>query len=345
MNVLRRYLVLPIFVALLVTGCTAVVGDEVDVAALPTLTPSPVMTVTPALGAGGQPGYPNQPLTPTITLTPAQATQALGPTSTLNPAAFPTINPNLPTTVAPTVSYFVATPEHAREGEPVMLIWTTEGGTDAAVYRLNADSTPGQTWVVDLEGSLTVTPRDGFSMETYVLAVTNGVATVEQSLTFDVLCGRTWFFQPQPEDLCPTADPLRANAVMQEFEHGRMIRLASTGEIVVLFDDFPTSAGAQNPAWLRVADPYTEGALVEDPSIEPPPGLVEPERGFGMIWRDTPGVRDRLGWAVGPEQPYTSTQQTTQTPLGEQIFFTDPLDQVITLIPAQQGWLVAGFVD
>jgi hypothetical protein len=343
MNDLYRRLVLMIVAALLITGCSAVVGSEFDVAALPTLTPSPAMTIAPVLGAGQ--GDSNEAPTATITLTPGPATQALGPTSTINPAAFPTTNPNQPTTAAPTIAYFVATPEEARAGEPVMLIWTTEGGTDAAVYRLNADSTPGQTWVVDLEGSLTVTPRDGFSTETYVLAVTNGVATVEQSLTLSVQCSRTWFFQPAPDDLCPAADPLRTDAITQEFEHGRMVRLASTGEIVVLFDDFPTSAGAQNPAWLRVADPYSEGAPIDDPSIEPPPGLLEPERGFGLIWRDTPGVRDRLGWAVGPEQPYTATQQSSQTPLGEQLFFTDFLDQVITLVPAQQGWLVAGFAD
>ena len=69
------------------------------------------------------------------------------------------------------------------------------------------------------------------------------------------------------------------------------------------------------------------------------------ERGFGMVWRDTPGVRDRLGWAIGAEQFYAATQQSSPTALGEQLFFTDPLDQVITLVPAQQGWLVAGFVD
>lgn len=344
MNVVHRRLISLIAAALVVVGCSAVVGNEVEVASLPTLTPSPALTLLPAAGAGGQSGSADQPV-PTITLTPAPPTLALGPTSTFDPAAFPTANPNQPTTAAPTISYFVATPEEAHSGEPVMLIWTTEGGTDAAIYRLNADNTPGQTWGVDLEGSLTVIPRDGFTTETYVLAVTNGIATVEQPLTLSVLCGQTWFFQPAPDDLCPAADPLRAEAILQEFEQGRMVRLASTGEIVVLFDDFPTSAGAQNPAWLQVVDPYVEGSPVEDPAIEPPPGLLEPERGFGLVWRETPGVRDRLGWAVSPEESYTATQQSAQAPQGEQLFFTDPLDQVITLVPGQQGWLVAGFVD
>ncbi len=28
----------------------------------------------------------------------------------------------------------------------------------------------------------------------------------------------------------------------------------------------------------------------------PPAGLVEPILGFGKVWREQPGVRDRLGW-------------------------------------------------
>ena len=343
-SIRRLFILLP--VVLLVTGCSAVTGEEPPVAMLPTLTPSPVLTLTPAIGSdGGQPADPNQPLTPTITLSPVPPTAALGPTTTVDPAAIPTVNPNQPVIAGPNIVYFVATPDEAREGEPVMLIWSTEGAADAAVYRLNEDGTPGQTWAVEVEGSLSVVPRDGFASESFVLAVTNGISTVEQTLTFDVQCGKVWFFLPDPDDLCPIDDPVQSDAALQEFEQGRMFRLGSTNEVIMLFDDFPTVAGTQNPAWLRIPDPYSEGLPVEDPAIEAPSGLLEPERGFGQVWRDTPGVRDRLGWATGPEQPYTTTYQSAPTPLGEQIFFTDTLDQVITLVPEQRGWLVAGFAD
>jgi hypothetical protein len=48
-----------------------------------------------------------------------------------------------------------------------------------------------------------------------------------------------------------------------------------------------------------------------DPSIEPPPGRYQPIRGFGMVWREQPGVRDRLGWAVEPETGYETAIQRT----------------------------------
>lgn len=34
----------------------------------------------------------------------------------------------------------------------------------------------------------------------------------------------------------------------------------------------------------------------------PPAGLYTPVRGFGKIWREQPGVRSTLGWALGPER-------------------------------------------
>lgn len=61
-----------------------------------------------------------------------------------------------------------------------------------------------------------------------------------------------------------------------------------------------------------------EGGLYEsfqdtfDPSVDPinsgatpPPGLLEPNLGFGKLWRQQPGVRDRLGWSKSPEMSGT----------------------------------------
>ena len=38
-----------------------------------------------------------------------------------------------------------------------------------------------------------------------------------------------------------------------------------------------------------------------DPNIHPPAGLRQPVRGFGLIWRDNPQVRDGVGWAIEEE--------------------------------------------
>jgi hypothetical protein len=47
-----------------------------------------------------------------------------------------------------------------------------------------------------------------------------------------------------------------------------------------------------------------------DPEVDPvrggetpPDDLVEPMLGFGKVWRDQPGIRERLGWATASEDP------------------------------------------
>ena len=45
------------------------------------------------------------------------------------------------------------------------------------------------------------------------------------------------------------------------------------------------------------------------PSLTPPAGLLQPDRGFGKLWREVPEVRDMLGWAVTPEFGYTSAYE------------------------------------
>jgi hypothetical protein len=75
--------------------------------------------------------------------------------------------------------------------------------------------------------------------------------------------------------------------------------------IYVLFDD-----GLQ-PAFRTFLDKWDEGQPESDPSIVPPAGLYQPVRGFGLVWREEPGVRDRLGWAVDEEQGYPTAIQRT----------------------------------
>lgn len=42
----------------------------------------------------------------------------------------------------------------------------------------------------------------------------------------------------------------------------------------------------------------------------PQPGLVEPSRGFGKLWRENAAVRDCLGYATSPDEAaYTLTWQ------------------------------------
>jgi hypothetical protein len=62
--------------------------------------------------------------------------------------------------------------------------------------------------------------------------------------------------------------------------------------------------------WLPpVGDRWREGDPINDPSIIPPSGYYQPVRGFGLVWREQPGVRAALGWGLAEEAGFTATLQ------------------------------------
>lgn len=298
-------------------------------------------------------------VTPTITLTPRfSPTPPIGPTSTL-------ADPELTGTALgpvgatrPVIEYFVAFPEEIDPGEPILLFWKTSGAISGAIYRLNLDGTPGRTWEVKLEGDLSVLPVLLGRTETYVLSITNGVTTVQQAAEVKVNCLTPWFFDPPPPEGCPQPEVFTSEAVAQEFEHGRMFWLQATGDILVLFDvsldEFddeatPTPQGTPvieedlPPAWLIFDDPWLEGMPEDDPEIQPPEGFRQPRRGFELVWRDNPEVRERLGWAVGEEVPFTMQWQFERLPGGDWRYFNDAAGGIIILEPDGVTWRRLGF--
>ncbi len=100
-------------------------------------------------------------------------------------------------------------------------------------------------------------------------------------------CAETYY---GGEQVIPTA--------YEEFEHGAMLWMAiedtyySEQTVIVLYDD---------GTFDRFEDTWESSQPVDDPSIIPPAGLHQPKFGFGKVWREASGVRDRLGWAVEPE--------------------------------------------
>jgi hypothetical protein len=327
---------------LALSGCTDMLDDEPTIAALATLTPSPVFTDTPAINELSTPTPAPPTLTPTITLTSVYtSTPLLHATSTLSSDEMTALIVNPINGPKPKIGYFVAFPEEAGPGELVMLHWSSEGGTAASVTRINNDGSRGRSWQVDTTGSLTVTLRGDEHYEEYMLSVTNGIATVEKTAVVTVSCVINWFFQPPPEEYCPAAELASIQATAQEFERGRMFWLGDTNQIIVLFNDAPQSADSTRPAWLMVPNPFADGMAEDDPSLVPPAGLSQPRRGFGMVWRTTAGLADRIGWAVSEETPFNMTYQKTS---GEasRFFFSDYLGQVIALEPEGTSWQVIG---
>jgi hypothetical protein len=87
----------------------------------------------------------------------------------------------------------------------------------------------------------------------------------------------------------------------QPFERGEMIwsdHVAWYAQpvIYVLYPD---------ATYERFEDTFDPALDPVDGGQAPPAGLLEPAYGFGKVWRDQPGVRERLGWATSGETPGT----------------------------------------
>ena len=106
---------------------------------------------------------------------------------------------------------------------------------------------------------------------------------------------------------CPTTAIHDVQVAEQFFERGVMLYRASTrpkvpvGEIDVIFNSEPVHYETTTDTWV-------EGES-ETLGLNPPPGRLEPKRGFGKVWREKPGVREALGWATNPERGDRATMQ------------------------------------
>ncbi len=93
---------------------------------------------------------------------------------------------------------------------------------------------------------------------------------------------------------CPVADVRTLNAASQDFERGIMVWREDERLIYVLYD---------GDGWEAYYDEWREGMPEQDPAYGPPPeGLIQPKRGFGLVWQEHPSVRDRVGWGLNEER-------------------------------------------
>jgi serine/threonine protein kinase len=79
----------------------------------------------------------------------------------------------------------------------------------------------------------------------------------------------------------------------QRFQHGVMFWRQDLWKIYAVHN-----AGT----WSVYDDTYTDGQPETDPTLVPPPGLIQPKRGFGKVWREQLGGPDAaIGWATEME--------------------------------------------
>ncbi len=282
--------------------------------ATPTLTLTPTRTTkstntpAPTTPATATP-EPTATSRPTATPTP-KPTATPAPTATPTPTPIPTQTPaptpNPTEEAGPVIAYFRANVAEADPGDTITLEWASSGGIKATLYHLMPSGQLGQWWEVEPNGSMDYAiPPESRNWERFVLFVFDEANRLAQAtLTVLLRCPDTWFFSPAPDE-CPSGPPVFTDGAEQHFEHGLMLWNRAEDWIYVLYDD-----GLQ-PAYQIFLDEWNEGEPEFDPSIVPPAGLYQPVRGFGLVWREQPGVRERLGWAVDREQGYQTAIQRT----------------------------------
>jgi hypothetical protein len=247
---------------------------------------------------------------------PITASPTALPSSTaIPPAPAPTALPP-PTTASvpstgPTIHQFeISALEDTDYGKRITFTWSAEG-VSARLFS-GTRQRMQDWWVVPLSGTRTVEARGTVYRDpAFTLEVCNSddwyaesSQKAVQSVIVEWACDPEYFFAPAPER-CPLGPATFSAAAEQRFEGGRMIWLEALDAVYVFYDEPPLgSAGAQ-----QFQDSWTPDEPESDPTIHPPEGLHQPVRGFGKVWRELPQVRERLGWALAPEQGFEGALQ------------------------------------
>jgi hypothetical protein len=273
-----------------------------------TIQPTATFTTEPSLTALSQAATaPTQTPFPTATRRLSSPTPGPSPTNpvapTLSPAPATLTATRAPTLAGLSVEYFTTDSEYVTPGDNVTLFWSVRGADAVRIYRLNAEDERLYRWDVNASGSITVATR--VSDRDAVRFLVEGVAAdslIDQLLLIPLRCNEFWFFEPAP-DACPAESPQVSLQAEQTFEYGRMLWVEAQDRIYVIFED------GISPGWAQYPDDFAEGDPEQDDSAVAPPGLQQPIRGFGLVWRSNPRVRERLGWATSPEVPFEGMYQ------------------------------------
>lgn len=319
---------------LIVAGCGAAI-EPVLPTPRPTIPPpTTAPTLTPAPTNASQ-----LTTSPEARIAPATATPGPSPTPlfapvtgrppvTLEPSPIPVVPGTL------RIEYFTADVQTARPGDLITLFWSIRGAERATVFRVSAEGARLQAWDVAASGSLQVRARsedDGISR--FLLRAGDAFTQVEQTVSIGVGCTGGWFFEPQPtEGGCPSTEAVTSQIVQQSFERGLMLWVQTQRQIYVLYED------NRQPAWAVFPDQFQDGQPESDAAFTPPEGRLQPIRGFGLVWRTSNEVRDRLGWATAPEIAYDSQLQGDASTQGSVMYLRNREGQIVQLADAGASW-------
>ncbi len=95
---------------------------------------------------------------------------------------------------------------------------------------------------------------------------------------------------------CPKiTEPRVSEAAILRLEHGYMVWIGDKRLMYVMY----YAPGSTTTGNVEIYPETWEPGIPEtDTSLKPPPGLAQPDRGIGLVWRSQPGVKDKIGWGL-----------------------------------------------
>jgi hypothetical protein len=253
------------------------------------------------------------------------------PTST--PTSTPTATPTSQPGVGPTIELFRSDLSETDPGDTITLEWETRDATSATLYHLMPTGQLGSFWEVNVDGRFEydIDPQERNHSDFLLIVSDDQGRTARASVSIRLRCPDTWFFEPAPDE-CPASAAITSAGAEQHFQHGVMIWVQAQDVIYVLYDD------GNSPWWSIFSDEWDEGEPERDPDLTPPADLYQPVRGFGRVWREIQGLRDRLGWATDPEAAFDTAVQRTSRAKYNDTYIRALDGKVWRLLPEASGW-------
>ena len=99
---------------------------------------------------------------------------------------------------------------------------------------------------------------------------------------------------------CPVGEMASGFVAEQAFERGHMLWREADHTVFVFYGD---------GLWNSFPDRWHEGMAEYGCEASAPANLLQPKRGFGLVWCEEQGVGEKLGWATNRERGHTGAWQ------------------------------------
>ncbi|MCK6624132.1 MAG: protein kinase [Anaerolineae bacterium] len=132
---------------------------------------------------------------------------------------------------------------------------------------------------------------------------------------------------------CPTGEPQTISTIAEEtFQGGHLFWRRDTDQVYLIFDRQRDGTELVEGQWQLIPPEWKwDGSDPEGVGLTPPPGLVEPKRGFGWLWRTHLGGADGpLGWALDREYGFDNVGQAQ--PFEQGLMFKGSAPKVYVLL-------------